>query len=80
MFYVYILKSLKDNHFYYGSTSNLDERLVYHNKGRVRATKSRIPWRMHYSEIFQTRKEAVQRELFFKSRAGYRWLKANEVI
>ena len=79
-FYVYILQSLKDYHFYYGSTSNLDERLVYHNKGKVRATKSRIPWRIHYYETFSTRKEAIQRELFFKSRAGYRWLKSQDFI
>jgi putative endonuclease len=53
---------------------------MVHNKGKVRATKSRIPWKIHYYETFPTRKEAVQRELFFKSRSGYRWLKYNKII
>ena len=80
MFYTYILRSLKDNYYYYGSTSDLNERLAVHNKGKVRATKSRIPWQIHYYETYTTRKEAVQRELFLKSRTGYRWLKSNNII
>ena len=41
--YVYILKSLKDDKSYIGSTPNVIRRLSEHNKGYVKSTKSRIP-------------------------------------
>ena len=80
MYFTYILKSLKDGKYYYGSTSNLENRLKFHNKGRVKATKARIPLILHYSERYKTRSEAVKRELFFKSIDGYNWLKDNKII
>ncbi|MEX2341008.1 MAG: GIY-YIG nuclease family protein [Candidatus Paceibacterota bacterium] len=39
MFYIYVLKSLKDNELYIGSTSNLKRRFVEHNAGDVKSTK-----------------------------------------
>ena len=65
MYYTYILQSLKDNKFYYGHTSNLDARLKEHNNGKVRATKGRRPFKIHYTETFLTKSEAAKRELFF---------------
>lgn len=47
---VYILKSEKDRGYYYGYTSNLANRVEYHNQGLVRSTKSRIPFMVHYTE------------------------------
>ena len=75
MFYAYILKSLKDNSFYYGSTQNLEDRLKIHNSGKGKYTRGNKPYKLHYHEEFETRKEAVARERFFKSIEGYRWLK-----
>ncbi|HTY36341.1 MAG TPA: GIY-YIG nuclease family protein [Bacteroidota bacterium] len=75
-----ILLSLKDGRYYYGSTSDLDQRLAAHNSGSVRSTKSRRPLILHYKEHFDTTREARRRELFFKSIAGYRWLRENGVI
>jgi len=80
MFFAYILKSLKDGKYYYGSTSDIDLRLIEHNKGKVKATKGRIPFVLHYSEQFQTRSEAVKREMYFKSIHGYDWLKEHDII
>jgi putative endonuclease len=80
MFFVYILKSLKDGGFYYGSSSELEKRIKSHNTGKVRSTKSRRPFVLHYVEEFQTKKEAIQRELFFKSIDGYNWLKEKSII
>jgi len=40
MYYVYIIKSLKDNNLYIGRTNNLERRITEHNRGAVRATKS----------------------------------------
>jgi len=80
MYYAYILKSLKDGKYYYGSCESLDKRLLMHNKGRVKSTKSRMPFVVHYYETCISRTEAQKREYFFKSIDGYRWLKANGII
>lgn len=80
MFFACILKSLKDNKFYYGSTDNFVDRVAYHNKRKVKSIKSRTPFVLHYSEVFETRAEAVKRERFFKSIPGYLWLKAEKII
>jgi putative endonuclease len=79
MFYVYILKSLKDGTFYKGTTSDLAGRLKSHNAGKVRSTKSRRPWEIHHYESFPSKKEALQREKFLKSYPGYLWLKKNQI-
>ena len=75
MYYIYILKSEKDNKTYVGYTSNLLERLSYHNSGRVLATKHRRPLRLLFSEKFLTMKEAKDREQYWKSGSGRRKLK-----
>ena len=80
MFYAYILKSVRDGRYYFGSAEDLDERLHKHNKGDVRATKGRRPLILHYSEEFTTRSEAFRREHFFKSIDGYLWLKEKKII
>lgn len=70
MYYLYILKSVRDSNHYVGITSNLKNRLAYHNKGLVRSTKSRIPFMMIYSEEFVGRTEARNREIYLKSYKG----------
>ena len=75
----YILKSVKDGGYYYGSTSNMAARLKRHNAGAVISTKSRRPWILHYAESYKTKSEAMKRELFFKSIDGYNWLKQNGI-
>jgi putative endonuclease len=79
-YFTYILKSNSYNTFYYGSTQDLDKRLSEHNKGKVRYTKGRRPWTLHYFETFKSRSEAMKREKFFKSIEGYRFLKENNII
>jgi putative endonuclease len=75
MFYTYILISEVDGTHYYGHTNDLIERLKKHNLGKVRYTKGRRPWKIVYSESFNTKSEAYRREFFFKSIEGYRYLK-----
>lgn len=70
MFYVYIIKSKKDSKFYTGLTNNLDRRLYEHNHGQVKSTKSRKPFELIYQEIFDTRKQAREKEKWFKSGEG----------
>ncbi len=80
MFFTYILKSEKDYKYYFGSTDNIERRLSEHNNGKVASMKNRRPFKLHYSETFNTRKEAIRKELFFKKRLGYKWLKERDII
>jgi putative endonuclease len=79
IFHTYILKSLKDGRYYYGSCEELEKRLCEHNAGKVAATKYRRPFVVHYVEVFTTRSEAYKREKFFKSIEGYKWLKEQKI-
>jgi len=80
MFYSYVLKSLRDQGYYFGHCSNLDLRLQKHNAGKTRSTKARRPLIVHYFETFQTKSEAYKREMFFKSLEGRKWLFENNII
>jgi putative endonuclease len=70
MYFVYILKSLKDNGFYTGMTNDLEKRIKRHNSGLVTSTKSRIPFVLLHYETVADSKEARQREKYFKSGIG----------
>jgi putative endonuclease len=65
--FIYILQSQKSGRYYIGSTKNLQQRLEFHNKNKVKATKSKGPWKIIYQETYQTAKEARQREYQIKS-------------
>ncbi|OGW85435.1 MAG: hypothetical protein A3C35_01050 [Omnitrophica bacterium RIFCSPHIGHO2_02_FULL_46_11] len=75
MYYVYVLKSLKTNRYYIGSTKDIDRRLKEHQSGFSRYTKSRGPWELIYKEEKVTLNEAEKREQFFKTGDGRRVLK-----
>ncbi len=77
MFYVYILKSLKNGRLYTGSTENLQRRLLEHNSGRSTYTKLTKPFKLLHQETFKTRSEAVKREMFLKTGVGRLWIKNN---
>lgn len=74
-FYVYILLSEKDKMFYTGYTSNLEERIVLHNKGQVKSTKNRIPLKLIYFEACINQQDATHREKYLKTSWGKRYLK-----
>jgi putative endonuclease len=64
---VYILKSLKNNRYYIGHTNNINNRLKRHNSGQVKSTKPYLPWKIIYTENYQTKSEAYRREMEIKS-------------
>lgn len=76
-YFVYILKSLKDGNLYTGITNNLDRRLYEHNLAYKNSTKSRVPFKMIYSEECLNRIEARKREKYFKSGSGREYIKNN---
>jgi len=67
MYYVYVLKSLKDGNLYIGQTGNLEKRIAEHNSGMCKSTKSRMPLELIYKEECATRSEAMKREKELKS-------------
>jgi len=69
MFYMYILKSLKDDKLYIGSTNNLRRRLEEHNSGLNKSTKTRSPFNLIYYEAYTNEEDARHREHNLKLRA-----------
>ncbi|HXK41123.1 MAG TPA: GIY-YIG nuclease family protein [Candidatus Paceibacterota bacterium] len=70
MYFVYILKSLKDNRYYIGQTGDINIRLRQHNNGKVHSTKDRTPLILIKKETFETRGEARKRENYLKKLKG----------
>ncbi|NOU60325.1 GIY-YIG nuclease family protein [Marinifilum caeruleilacunae] len=66
MHYVYILQSQLDQSYYIGYTSNLENRINYHNNGRSRYTRKKMPWKIVYTEKFDSKTEALRKEKFIK--------------
>lgn len=75
MYYVYILKSLKDNSLYIGYTADLKKRFSDHNNGLSLATKYKRPYKLIFYEAFLDRIDAKHREVYLKSGWGFRSIK-----
>lgn len=66
MNYVYLLQC-GDDSLYCGWTTNLESRIVQHNKGKgAKYTRSRLPVRLVYFEMYEDRHEALSREWHLK--------------
>lgn len=74
MFTVYILKSLRDQKRYIGFTENLERRLHEHNSGLVKSTKHRQLLILIHTENFDTKREAEDKERFYKTGKGKEFL------
>jgi len=75
MYYVYILKSVKDKKYYTGYTSDLAKRVAEHNEGLSKSTAHRRPFELVYYEASRNIKDAIHREKYLKSTYGHRYLK-----
>jgi len=65
-YFVYLLKC-RTNTYYCGYTSDLKKRVETHNAGKgAKYTKVRRPVFLVYSEQFETRSEAMKREIQIK--------------
>lgn len=69
-FYLYVLRSLKQDWHYVGISHDLYERLRRHNEGRVISTKVKRPYAVAHYEIFASYTDARKREKFLKSGKG----------
>ncbi|MFH1710105.1 MAG: GIY-YIG nuclease family protein [bacterium] len=75
MWHVYTLKSSVNKRLYTGYTEDLEQRIISHNSGKVRSTKSYRPYTLVYKESYNNKMEARKRELFLKSGVGRQYLK-----
>ena len=75
MFYVYVLRSLRDDGLYIGCSSDLKTRVSEHSSGRVESTKNRLPVELIYYEACRHQKDAFRREKYLKTTYGRRYLK-----
>ena len=62
MFYVHLLRSMKYEQLYIGSTNDLEERILEHNAGKSPPTARYKPWGLMYYEAYSTEKLARLRE------------------
>ena len=74
MYHIYILYSKKFDRYYTGQCKDLDARLKRHNNGAVPSTKSFIPWELVYTEVFDTRTQAVVREKEIKDKKSRKYI------
>ena len=74
-YYVYVLKSLRNQKRYVGSTKLEPEvRLKQHHYGCNRWTRANGPFELIYREKYLTMPEARKRENFLKSGVGRKFL------
>ena len=72
MFYVYVLKSAKDEDLYIGSSNNLKRRIKEHQNGESFSTQFRRPFELIYYEAYKNEKDAREREQGLKLRGNAR--------
>ena len=68
MWKLYIIYSKKIDRYYTGVTHDLEWRLERHNQGWGSYTKRGIPWKIVYTEEFETKSAALKREREIKGR------------
>jgi len=70
-YFVYFLKSIKDEHYYIGCTTNPEKRLIEHNSGSNQSTKKWKLWKLIYTEEYDDKHSAFKREWHLKHPKGY---------
>ena len=66
MYFLYILEC-NDNSLYTGITNDLKNRLVTHQSGKgSKYVRSRLPFKLVYKEEFETKSDALKREIVIK--------------
>ena len=70
MWLVYILRSLRDENLYIGSTNDLQRRLIEHNSGNVDSTKHRTPFTLEAYIAVKDKTNAIELEQYLKTGSG----------
>lgn len=69
-YYVYILRSEKDERFYTGFTTDLEKRVKEHQENKSTYTRGRGPWKLKWYGVFGDRLLAEKFERYLKSGSG----------
>ena len=72
-YWLYVLRSSKDNRLYIGVSNNPEKRLREHNAGKNKSTRHRRPFVLVYKETFESKQEAFKYEWLVKHRVQYYW-------
>ncbi len=75
-YFVYAIKSCVDKRIYVGLSKNPTQRLMEHNRGETKTTKTYRPWYLIYKKFIGSRKEARKEERRLKSGYGKEFLKS----
>jgi putative endonuclease len=70
MWYVYILRSKRDNQLYVGSTKHLERRMREHTNGECISTAKRRPLTLESYIAVTTEEKARKLEKYFKTGSG----------
>ncbi len=73
-FYIYILYSSSLDQYYVGHTENLSDRIFRHNNSGSKSTKKANDWIIKHHEEFESRPEAMQRELEIKNKKSRKYI------
>jgi putative endonuclease len=74
MWYVYVLRSLKDDNLYIGSTDNIKRRVLEHNSKQVTSTKNRVPFKPEAYFAVNNKSRAIELEKYLKTGSGKAFL------
>jgi len=66
MFYLYILKSIKNSKIYIDFTKDLKRRFAEYNDGKSSYTRNYRSWKLVYYEAYSLKTDASKRELSLK--------------
>lgn len=76
MYYVYLLRSLKDSSkTYIGYTTDIEQRLITHNSGGSIHTEKYLPWKIVTYIAFDSEEKALKFEKYIKIGSGYAFAK-----
>ena len=64
----------KEQQILTGSCSDIDERIKRHNEGATPSTKTGRPWKLVYSESYETNSDALKREREIKSKKSRKYI------
>jgi len=68
MYYTYLIQSQKDRSFYVGITKDPTGRLNYHNRGYLRTTALKRPWKLVFVRKHSNYQEARKHEKWLKKK------------
>ena len=73
-YYVYILYSQSLDQYYVGHSANIGDRIYRHRNSGSKSTKKAADWEIKYTEAFESRSEAMQRELTIKNKKSRKYI------